>query len=72
MLQSGSRLGTPPLGFHPWGASLPALLVDAAPPLRYFDNAPLAQRLSLHLPRQFLIFHPLDFSRKEVRPGIAR
>jgi hypothetical protein len=23
------------------------------------------------VPRQFLIFHPLDFSRKEVRLGIG-
>jgi hypothetical protein len=60
MLQSGSSLGTPPPGFHPWGASLRALFVDAARPLTYFgfDDATLAQRLSLHLPRQFLIFHP--------------
>jgi hypothetical protein len=58
MLQSGSSLDTPPPGFHPWGASLPALLVDAAPPPAYFDNATLTQRLSLHLPRQFMIFHP--------------
>jgi hypothetical protein len=58
MLQSGSRLDKPSPGFHPWGASLPALLVDAALPPAYFDNATLAQWLSLHLPRQFLIFHP--------------
>jgi hypothetical protein len=58
MLQSDSSLGTPQLGFEPWGASLRALLVDAARPLTYFGNAAIAQRLPLHLPRQFLIFHP--------------
>jgi len=57
MLQSDSSLGTPQLGFEPWGASLRALLVDARPPT-YFGNAAIAQRLSLHLPRQSLIFHP--------------
>jgi hypothetical protein len=58
MLQNDSSLGTPQLGFEPWGASLRALLVDAARPLTYFGNAAIAQRLSLHLPRQSLIFHP--------------
>ena len=58
MLQSDSSLGTPQLGFEPWGASVRALLVNAARPLTYFGNAAIAQRLSLHLPRQFLIFHP--------------
>jgi hypothetical protein len=57
MLQSGSSLGTLPLGFDLWGASVRTLLVDARPPT-YFGNAAIAQRLSLHLPRQSLIFHP--------------
>ena len=57
MLQSGSSLGTPLLGFELWGASVRTLLVDVRP-LTYFGNAAIAQRLSLHLPRQFMIFHP--------------